>query len=48
MPVLGDDYMLVVRDELVDQRHDFFALRHRERAAGTEVVLHVCHQQSLM
>jgi len=47
MPVLGDDDVLELAREAIDERHDLVAALHFERAAGTEVVLHVDDDQAI-
>src|SRR4029077_17662797 len=47
MPVLCEDHMRETCGELVDQGHDFVAARNRQRAARTEVVLDIDHQQRI-
>ncbi len=41
MPVLRQHDVAKPRGEAIDDRHDLIAARHRERAARTEIVLHV-------
>ena len=48
MPVLRQDDMLEILHEFVDQRHDLVAARHRQRAAGAEVVLQVDDNKRLV
>jgi len=45
MPVLGQHHMVEFRGEAVDRRDDLVAARHREAAAGAEIVLHVHHDE---
>ena len=46
MPVLRGHDQFILRLEAIDQRHDPVAFRHRQRAAGTEVVLNVNDDKS--
>ena len=48
MPVLGENHMREPLCQSIDERHDLVAARDRERAAGTEVVLNVDHQQNIL
>ena len=41
MPVLRQHHIAKPRRQPIDHRHDFIAARHGERAARTEIVLHV-------
>src|SRR5580704_4529229 len=41
MPILGQHHVAKPRREAVDQRNNFVALRNRERAARTEIVLNI-------
>src|SRR4051812_14149617 len=41
MPVLGQHHMIEAFSETIDDRHHCIAAGHCERAAGTEIVLHV-------
>jgi hypothetical protein len=47
VPVLGHHHVLMITNELVDLRHDPVALRHRKRAAGAEIVLHIHDDKNL-
>jgi hypothetical protein len=47
VPVLGQHHELEAAAELVDERHHLVATRHREVAAGAEVVPHVDNQQDI-
>src|SRR6188508_1089971 len=47
MPVLGDDDVLELAREAIDERHDLVAALHFERAARAEVVLHVDDDQAI-
>src|SRR5437763_9126779 len=48
VPVLGQDNMREAPGQPVDHRHDLVPPRHGERAAGTEIVLHIDDQQHLL
>ena len=41
MPVLRENDILETTCETVDHRHDFVAMRDRQRAARNEIVLHI-------
>ena len=45
MPVLGQDDVFEALCEAVDHRDDLVSFRNRQRAAGTEIVLHVDDDQ---
>jgi len=45
VPVLRDDDVLERRRQRVDDRNDFVAALHRQRAAVEKAVLHVHHDQ---
>jgi hypothetical protein len=47
MPVLGQHHMGEFGGEAVDGRDDLVAARHRQAAAGAEVVLHVHHDEDI-
>ncbi len=47
VPVLRQHHMRERLGQPVDHRHDLVAVRHGERAAGHEVVLHIDHQQAI-
>jgi hypothetical protein len=47
MPVLGQDDMSELRGEPVDHRDDRVAVRHCERPARTEIVLHIDDHQNI-
>ena len=47
MPVLRQHDVLEILGQRVDQRHDLVAARHRQRAARTEIILHVDDDQRL-
>ncbi len=47
MPVLGQDDIGELSGEPVDRRDDRVAVRHRERPAGTEIVLHIDDHQNV-
>ena len=48
MPVLGQHHVAESRGHPVDDRHHLVAARHRQRAAGAEVVLHVHHDEDVV
>jgi hypothetical protein len=45
--ILGQDEMGKLSGEPVDRRNDCVTVRHRERPAGTEIVLHVNDHQKV-
>ena len=47
VPVLRQDDVLEVVDELVDDGHDLVAACNAKRAAGTEIVLQIDNDQCL-
>jgi hypothetical protein len=45
MPILRQHDITKARGETVDDRHNFVAVRHRQCAARTKIVLHVDDDQ---
>ena len=48
VPVLGQDDMREFRRQPVDGGNDLVALRHGQRAAGTEIVLNIDDDQDIL
>ena len=48
MPVLGQHHVAESCGHPVDDRHHLVAARHRQRAAGAEIVLHVHHDENVV
>ena len=48
MPILRHDHLRKGADQPIDQRQDRLAVRHRQRAATHEVVLHVDDDQRIL
>src|ERR1700728_330670 len=48
MPVLRQHHVTEARGKTVDDRNDFVAAGHRERAARTEIVLYVHHDEDVV
>src|SRR5262249_51350548 len=47
MPILRQHHVLETAGQMIDQRHDLVAARHRQPAARAEIVLHVDHHKDV-
>ena len=47
MPVLGQHHVLESMGDAIDDVDDFIATRHRQRATGAEIILHVDDQKNV-